>query len=46
MFLPILLQIESAAQVVYREFQFRPQYRWVRLSQKSAALHRDSVLRP
>ena len=46
MFLPILLQIESAAQVVYREFQATPQYRGVLLSQKSAALHRDSVLRP
>ena len=46
MILPILHQIEAAAQVVYREFQFWPQYRWVRLSQKNAALHRDSVLRP
>ena len=46
MLLPTLHQIETAAQVVCRDFQFRPQYRWVRLSQKSAALHRDSVLRP
>ena len=46
MFLPTLHEIEAAAQVVYREFQATPQYRWARLSQKSAALHRDSVLRP
>ena len=46
MLLPTLHEIEAAAQVVYREFQATPQYRGVLLSQKSAALHRDSVLRP
>jgi threonine dehydratase len=32
--LPTLPQIEAAAQVVYREFQATPQYRWALLSQR------------
>ena len=32
--LPTLSQIEAAAQVVYREFQATPQYRWALLSQR------------
>jgi threonine dehydratase len=32
--LPTLAQIEAAAQVVYREFQATPQYRWALLSQR------------
>jgi threonine dehydratase len=34
MSLPTLPQIEAAAQVVYREFQATPQYRWALLSQR------------
>jgi len=32
--LPTLQEIEAAAQVVYREFQATPQYRWALLSQR------------
>ncbi len=32
--LPTLREIEAAAQVVYREFQATPQYRWALLSQR------------
>jgi threonine dehydratase len=32
--LPTLSEIEAAAQVVYREFQATPQYRWALLSQR------------
>lgn len=32
--LPTLQEIETAAQVVYREFQATPQYRWALLSQR------------
>jgi threonine dehydratase len=32
--LPTLAQIEAAAQVVYREFQATPQYRWGLLSER------------
>jgi threonine dehydratase len=35
--LPTLPQIEAAAQVVYREFQATPQYRWALLSQRLGA---------
>ena len=31
---PTLQEIEAAAQVVYREFQATPQYRWALLSQR------------
>lgn len=34
MTLPSLPEIEAAAQVVYREFQATPQYRWALLSQR------------
>ncbi|MGH6626498.1 MAG: threonine dehydratase [Burkholderiaceae bacterium] len=34
MTLPSLQDIEAAAQVVYREFQATPQYRWARLSER------------
>ncbi|MDO8250607.1 MAG: threonine dehydratase [Rhodoferax sp.] len=37
MSLPTLPQIEAAAQVVYREFQATPQYRWAQLSQRLGA---------
>ncbi|TXT38650.1 MAG: hypothetical protein FD135_2753 [Comamonadaceae bacterium] len=35
--LPTLQDIEAAAQVVYREFQATPQYRWALLSQRLGA---------
>ncbi len=35
--LPTLQEIEAAAQVVYREFQATPQYRWALLSQRLGA---------
>ncbi len=35
--LPTLCEIEAAAQVVYREFQATPQYRWALLSQRLGA---------
>ena len=35
--LPTLSMIEAAAQVVYREFQATPQYRWALLSQRLGA---------
>ena len=34
MHLPDLPEIEAAAQVVYRQFQATPQYRWARLSDR------------
>ena len=37
MILPTLPQIEAAAEVVYREFQATPQYRWALLSQRLGA---------
>lgn len=37
MHLPTLPEIEAAAQVVYREFQATPQYRWALLSERLGA---------